>query len=71
MSQETLVMEWGSETRKGERATQDVLSGMVQAGYWNTILLGNLRRQCGAQASGLTSLREGVGVFTHQLLSGD
>ena len=64
-------MEWGSETRKGERATQDVLSGMVQAGYWNTILLGNRRRQCGAQASGLTSLSEGVRVFTHQLLSGD
>ena len=37
-------------------------------GYWNTILLGNRRRQCGAQASGLTSLSEGVRVFTHQLL---
>ena len=62
-------MEWGSEIRKGERAAQDVLSGMFQAGYWNTILLGNRRRQCGAQASGLASLREGVGVFTCQLLS--
>ena len=38
-------------------------------GYWNTVLLGNCRRQCGAQASGLASLREGVGVFTCQLLS--
>ena len=38
-------------------------------GYWNTILLRNSRRQCGAQASGLASLHEGVGVFTHQLLS--
>ena len=38
-------------------------------GYWNTILLGNRRRQCGAQASGLASLSEGLGVFTHQLLS--
>ena len=27
-SQETLVMEGGSETRKGERAAQDVLRGM-------------------------------------------
>ena len=62
-------MEWGSETRKGERATQDVLSCMFQAGYWNTILLGNRRRQCGVQASGLASLSEGLGVFTHQLLS--
>ena len=62
-------MEWGSETRKGERATQDVLSCMFQAGYWNTILLGNRRRQCGVQASGLASLNEGLGVFTHQLLS--
>ena len=25
-------MEWVSETRKGERAAQDVLSGMFQAG---------------------------------------
>ena len=31
-SQETLVMEWESVTRKGERAAQDVLSGMFQAG---------------------------------------
>ena len=38
-------------------------------GYWNTILLGNCRRQCGAQASGLAPLSEGVRVFTHQLLS--
>ena len=31
-SQETLATEGGSETRKGERAAQDVLPGMLQAG---------------------------------------
>ena len=37
--------------------------------YWNIVLLGNFRRQCGAHASRLTSLHEGGGVLIYQLLS--
>lgn len=38
-------MDWGSETRKGERAAQDVLLGMLQAGLLEHSPAGNSRRQ--------------------------